>query len=456
LLLLAHPQVALAQADTQAQSRPQPTEKPTTHQQISAINRSLLLELIKLSRFNIHFHQEANRLQKWRTLSYAAEREAGTAVSFAGSLIDLKQRIRGLDNPARISRNEIKNAITTALVGNAISGTASSLELAQNTWVMLKAREHGYSPRTSLEFVKAIVKNTDTLFSQREQLVATTPPQPEQTQHLYELEARLLRRIRQQLLYEFATWSAHSRARAWRENTFYSIDALQNYTRMSASIIGLKGFGNPHLGGPAAISTLTANCAATLNPIICGIAGRSMRHYQLKKLAKEFSVNQPMLPSKSLAELKLYDKDSLSEREIKLLDEAMFLGDKSERLDITLNRESADIERLRRIAQQQTIAGPLIGFTSVASATLGTVAFYDYRFDRVTTNKLLFAGRISGMTGQAYALIQTPYTIVSGIIKKRQLEQKGEATPQLLAARLKNLDHLEELVKSTFPEATIH
>jgi hypothetical protein len=183
--------------------------------------------------------------------------------------------VRGLDNPSRISRNALRNIVTTTLVGSAIGGSASGLELAQNTWVMLTARKHGYSPNASLAFVKEIVGTTNTLFEERERLANAEPIQSRR--QVFALENAVLHRIRQQLLFEYQTWSCHSRGQAWRENTFYGIDALQNFTRMSAGIIALKGFSNPSLGGGAAITTLVANSAATLNPIVCGVVGRAMR-----------------------------------------------------------------------------------------------------------------------------------------------------------------------------------
>lgn len=417
-------------------------ESDSTVAKISSIDRTLLLELIKLARFNIRFRQEANRHQKWRALTYAAGREAGTAVAFAASLSDLKQRVRGLDDPSLISRNALKNVVTASLVGSAISGSASSLELAQNTWMILQAGQNGYSPKASTAFVKNIVFTTDKLFEQRERLVSVMPQDLKQ-RRIYEVESDLLEHIRQQLLFEFCSWSCHSRGQAWRENTFYSLDAMQNFTRMSAAIIGLKGFSQPGLGGAAAVTTVVANSVATVNPLVCGLVGLSMRKYQQKKLAREFARPRPILATEALAELKVKIVDRENDSEAKLLEEAVSLGDKSERLDLAINRENKDIERLRRVAQQQTIAGPIIGLTSIPGAVLGTIAFYDYRFDRVTTNKLLFAGRISALAGQSFALVQTPYTVIAGRIKNGKLKRAGILPEQMLAERLKNLDHLE-------------
>lgn len=427
-------------------------------EKVSSIDRSLLLNLIKLARFNIRFHQEANRHQPWRTLTYAGGREAGTAVSFSSSLIDLKQRVRGLDDPALISRNALKNAVTASLVGSAISGSASSLELAQNTWVMLQAGKNGYSPKASCATVKSIIDETDVLFAERERVVSTLPQALNQ-RRIYELESELLHHIRQQLLVEFRAWSCHSRGQAWRENTFYGVDALQNFTRMSAAIIGLKGFSQPSLGGAAAVTTVVANSAATLNPLLCGIVGMSMRRYQMGRLVRELPLEPPLLEAQPLLELRLKMNpkmnldlvDKSNESTAKLLEEAVSLGDKSQKLDLAIDRENQDIERLRRVAQQQTIAGPLIGLTSMPGAVLGTLAFYNYRFDRVTTNKMLFAGRISALSGQTFALVQTPFTVFTGLRKSDRLRKQGSLPAQLLEERIKNLDRLEEQILATRP-----
>src|SRR6185369_6632453 len=68
------------------------------------IDRALELELINLARFNIRFHQAANRHQWWRTYSYALAREAGTAVGLAGTLTDLVERGRGFNRPKIVSK----------------------------------------------------------------------------------------------------------------------------------------------------------------------------------------------------------------------------------------------------------------------------------------------------------------------------------------------------------------
>lgn len=407
------------------------------------VDRDLFLELVKLAKFNVHFHLEANRHQKWRSLTYPLARESGTALTFSATLIELGQLTKGLDNPARISRTELKKAVTCGITGNAISGTASALELAQNTWVMLKAKEQGYSPKRSLEFVKNIIANTDRLLEARERLAAEVVSS--ERRQVIDLESKMVRTIRQQLLFEFRTWSCHSRDQAWRENTFYTLDSMQNYTRMSAAIMAMKTFGNPEIGRYAVVTALVANSAATLNPIISNLAGVVIRKHQERKLKTIFPCDRPELPSGELAAMqeKLSTEEHQKEHNVDhsaWLRKVAELNQRSEKVNVQLDRETKEIERYRQIAQQQTVSGPLIGLTGVASATIANVAVYGYPRDIDTVNKLGFAGRITQGTGQAYALINTPYTIIRGMIRNRDLRRRGELPTQLLQERLERLN----------------
>ncbi|MBY0358314.1 MAG: hypothetical protein K2W82_09965 [Candidatus Obscuribacterales bacterium] len=412
----------------------------TLTERVAATDRAIFIELVKMAKFNLHFHLEANRHQKWRGLSYPIGREAGTSLTFAATLIDLKQQARGLNNPANISRNELKNALVCGITGNALSGSASSLELAQNTWIMLKEREKGHSPKRSLTFIKNIVAETDRLLEIRAQLEKEEPSL--ERRKIIDLETKLIQRIRQQLLFEFGTWSCHSRDQAWRENTFYSLDALQNFLRMSAGVMALKAFEQPHLARSSVIFALVSNSLATVNPIVRNYAGIAIRKHQRRKLAKEIQFERPSMTSTELDDL----QQQLSlETNQDWLRKVSILNARTEKLDAALDRETKDINRYRQIAQQQSISGPLIGLTGVASSTLATVAVYGYPHDPTTAIRLGFAGRITQGTGQAYALINTPYTIIKGMIRSHRLSKRGELPSQILQERLKRLDDLSRL-----------
>jgi len=108
-------------------------------ERIFAIDKELMLELLDLARFNTRFQQEVNRHQPWRLYLYPAMQETGTSLSLSNTLIDLKERARGLTNLKNISTDAQKSGLRLAITGSAINGTSSALELAQNAWVMYPA-----------------------------------------------------------------------------------------------------------------------------------------------------------------------------------------------------------------------------------------------------------------------------------------------------------------------------
>lgn len=419
-------------------------------QRIMEIDRELLMELIGLSRFNLRFFEEANHHQKWRSWSYPLAREAGTAASFANSMVDITVRGGNFSDPSQISRSAQRKGLICAVVGNAVSGTSSSLELLQNGWVMEHARKHGYSPQKSLEFVKGSFQRTEKLLSERDALVAAETSDKRLKVRQY--ESLLFRRIRDQLVFEFRRWSINSRELAWRENTFFAIDAAQNFTNMTSSILSMQSFQSPNKSGSAALVALAASSAATINPLFRNLVGVCVRKYQRNKLAKELPIKRPEMPSGlSLAELK--DLQQTSEvTDAKRLEEALFLSENSEQLDAVIDRAAKSIERGRQVAQQQSISGPLIGSTSVVRSILATTAYYEYRDDKTTANKLSFAGRVSQASGQAYALFDTPYTYFKEVARKRRMEKSGRSLRQILEKRKQFLEKLEQQLSLSKPD----
>lgn len=424
----------------------------THYKSIVAVDKDMYLELIKLSRFNVRFHLEANAHQKWRSLTYPLGRESGTAVSMAGTLVDLNQQAKNLNHPRGISRSAIKDGIACNITGSALSGCSSGLELAQNSWVMWQARKQGFSPRDSVDFVKKILKDTDVLLEERERLTAMETDVPRRRVH--ELETALIRRIRQQLLFEFRTWSCHSRDQAWRENTFFAIDSAQSFLRMTASILARKSLEDPDFASGSIVCALISNSTATINPIFRNLVGHAVRKHQAKKLAKEFPAERPLMPSgMSLDELKeLQAKHAGHKEHEELLTAALLLSERSEKIDLNLDRETKEVERYRQIAQQQSVSGPLIGLSGLTSSITSAVAFFGYKDEPNKAIKIGFPGRITAVTGQAYAILYTPYTVFSGMRRNRRLRERGQLPAQILDERLKNLDRFEAQVRSLQPE----
>jgi hypothetical protein len=414
---------------------------------MAEIDQKLLLEYLEIERFNIHFQQTTNRHQWWRLWLYPIAQESGTAASFSNTLVGLSQRARGLSNPILISIPSLKRGISANIVGKSINGTSSAFELTQNTLVMWHAKKLGFSPGRSVSFLKVSLGQVDELLAEREAIVKNRPAG--RNRDVRELEGRLLKQIRDQMVFEFYRWSVHSRETAWKENSFYAIDSLQNFTATTGSILALKGFTTPSARGVAVLTTLAANSMAALNPIIRTQIGIYVRKYQRSQLAKDFPRVRPQLTKTLMPGWT--DLDSLraeNENEGRSLREAVLLSQGSEKLDENLSRQVNTIQKLRRVAIQQEISGPLIGLTGVSRSVIETVAHFGYGSDRVTVTRLNFAGAFPQAAGQSYSLLNTPITQIAGLMHYRRLVERQESPEQILQARLSRLDKFQEQLQT--------
>jgi hypothetical protein len=419
--------------------------------ELTELDRNILLELIKLSRFNASFRLEANYHWAGRSIVYPLAQECGTAAIFSNNIVDLSQRARGLDDPGLISIPSRKRGLESAITGAAVNGTSSAAELAQNAFVAWQARQHGFSPGRSITFVRTSLKTLDDLLSKREGMLGAY--ENGDSNSVTALEGRLLRHVRNQLLFEFKTWSVASRETEWRENTFYSIDTARNFTSMSASILSLAGFSDKNLRGNAAITSLTANSLATLNPLIRDLAAVLMQKHQERKLAKLFPQDRP----RTIDQLR-HDWNDLEDlmsaatkdpTDKRFVSEIAFLIKSSQVLDESLASEETRIQRLRRVAAQQAIAGPIIGLAGLARSICNTVSYFGYRSNSLVVNRINFAGQISQTTGQAYSLIATPKAAISHAIYRQRLARTGKLPSQILKARLARLDGIETQIRNT-------
>ncbi len=120
-------------------------------------------------------------------------------------------------------------------------------------------------------------------------------------------------------------------------------------------------------------------------------------------------------------------------------------------LDNMLDAETTRIQKLRRVAAQQAISGPLIGLAALSRSILSAVAHYDYPKQAKVRNQLNFAGAIPQVVGQGYSLINTPTAAIMNARYKKKLAKRGELPEQMLKKRLKSLDALEIQLKAVHP-----
>ena len=421
-----------------------------TRKKLRALDTQIILGLIDLAKFNIKLRQKANVRWPHRNLLYPLEQEAGNALQFTNTTIDLEERAGALDNPSRINNSVRKQGLTCSLTGNAIGAGSSALELAQNGIVCLQATRQGLAPSKSLNTVDLKLNDLDAAMLERDNIVLDLPEG--KSKDLRELESLLLSRMRFQLVRQYKRWSADSRARMWRENVFYALDTTQRFVNMSGDIVAFRAFTKSELSGPSSILGLVSSSIATVNPIARTLVGKCIRKYEHRRVSrrlKEPRVDRvkQLLEDRGSKEdiMKLARTKGSTERHIEELE---LLIDSAIKTDAMIDKQAIEIERLERVATQQAVSGPAIGLLSLSQKILGVVSFYGYRNDPLTSNRIRFAGRIPQMVGQGYSLVETPRTQIAGYIKNARLRRKGELPSQELNNRLIELDKIENQVKN--------
>lgn len=410
---------------------------------------AILLELIKLARFNIQFNQQSNVRWKWRSLLYPLVQEAGTACSLANALVDFNERAGALNNPELISDSARKCGIKSAVVGSVLGGTSSAAELAQNSLVCAISSKSGFSPKDSLARVCSSRDFIDQSLVKRQKLIdeLSNP----KVKEIRQLESLIFMRIRNQLLRQFKRWSASSRSRMWRENTFYVLDVTQEILTFSSNLVSLQAFNNSQLGGRAAILGLVGKSISTVNPLVRTLVGKAVNHHQTTKLTKalvEPRVERAETLMAPWGEIeKILDAATKAGSTDRQIEQLGILTTDSLLMDNLMDKETRQLEKLQRVATQQAISGPAIGSLSLTQQILGTVAFYGYKNDSLTSNRIRFAGRIPQIAGLSYSLINTPTTQILGVLKNEKLKKQGKLPSQDLKTRLDHLDQLEATVR---------
>src|SRR5271156_1895390 len=87
------------------------------------LDKKIVLDFIEIIRFNAHFHEEANRQWWWRDWLYPIEKEAASGLTFANSIVAIKQRASGMENTDLVSKTALRKGYDCDITGHAIGGS---------------------------------------------------------------------------------------------------------------------------------------------------------------------------------------------------------------------------------------------------------------------------------------------------------------------------------------------
>ena len=421
--------------------------------QIRTHDRRIFLELVKLAEFNVLYQQTVNHRARWRDVFYPLGQEAAYACYLGYSLTDISQRSRGWNDPGIISPTTTKRALSAAAVGALLGSTSSVVELTANGVEAVRAKQRGFSVRESVDFVQSTVNRVDDMLATRHALMQEVEFTGTRRE-LLELKEELLKYETDRLVFEFKRWSAHSRGYFWYSNAFYLINATVNMGRFSAVQLGLKSFTNPRCSGATGPVLIASACLAGVGPIASSTVGNCVQRYQKRLLSKKLPISPFLSDSEARQKFErlaqLLASNETNNQQGQLASELIRLRKEKIGLDTLIVHEDRKIERLRRVAGQQTITAPMISSLGVGSGILNTIGYYGYRQQPLINNKLGFAASATIIPAETVALIATPAAAMAAYRYERNLKRKGEHPEQLLSTRLEDLKTLEKLVSDAW------
>lgn len=423
----------------------------SAHVELRELDRKIMFQGIDLAKFNLHYRLGVNRQYSGRSLLYPLVQEAASGCSFAGTVADLGERASHLTNPGALNKPLLKRTTEASLVGQALKGVSFSAELAQRLRLDMQASKQGFSPQSAAETVRLKVNKLDDLLDERERFVEK---ENSVDRARLELEGRIFKHLRNQLVYQFRLFSCSSREQEWQENCFYILAGAQNYTLMSASIGSIQAFQKPQLTRGVAAANITAGSVGVMAPIVRTFAGKAVSFYWGRKLSRMIPIDRKVPRNLKQLQADWKDLDAyLNADDSRGKSDAKILGldgllENTKHADSHLHKEEMLIAHMHRIAQEQSISGPLIEMATLARYICQEVAYCGYRSDPIVANRINLAGRISQASGQAYGLVITPYTAIRGAILRQHLRARGELPAQIYLRQLKELDDMEESLRT--------
>lgn len=417
--------------------------------QIRKLDRQILLELIKLAQYNVHYENTVNHYAWWRAVGYPLAQEADYACLLGYTLSDMNQRSRGWNNPRLISSSAIKRGLSTATVGTLVGAASSVGQLAASGLETARANKSGCSVRKSISVVQASVRQVDEMLAVRSRLMSEAKSTGSQRE-LLELKEQLLEYERDRLTFEFERWSSHSRGYAWYKNTFYAINATVNLARFSAIVLGFKSFTQPKCSGATGPVLISAAVLAGIGPVSSTIAGNLMNRYQMRCLTRELPAHTLLTDEQAKRKFdrlaQLLELTATNQESGQLAADLVRLREEKVGLDTLIFGEEKNIQRFRRVAGQLNYVVPELAALGVSSGVLSTVAYHGYRRQPLIANRLNFAGDVAIVPAEAVALVATPAVAVMSYAYERNLKKKGEHPDQLASKRQQDLNTLETII----------
>lgn len=430
--------------------------------EIDQLTKAILLKEIELQRYNLHYTIEVAKQGRWKGWRYAGLQEINSGLNLSGSIISVVNRGSNIHRAQGVKLHPQLAANYIPMIGSIIGTGAAAGEFAINQYHDLIARKHGYSPAAAIKHVQSLKDEINALIAKRDALIKIEASDPNLIAHVEvdEAEGKILVDVRDQALQEFERFHVGARKLLAFQQAQYFFDMA----KYSTSAIG-SNFAYLSLhrkarvwNGRAGVMFIISGQLTMWGPIASRVFAKGVGELTKKRV-------RPVVEDAEQARIATLQEDVASlDRLIKrgtpqnipivsATDrQAHYIAhDKafSSELDAAEKKNAA----AKLTATQNIGAGIIVGGAKTASGVLFVVPGFDKNYNSKTvragrvTNDLLFTAAVVSIPSTSFAMLDTLRIQVRGELNRQKAKKAGALPGQIVAARLKDLDSMEQRLK---------
>jgi hypothetical protein len=428
---------------------------------VDDLTRQILLKIIELERFNLHYTLEVARQGRWKAWRYGGLQEVNASMGLAGAIVGVAERGSHIHSPQHVHNELQEVACYVPMIGSIIGATAAAMEFGINEYHDIQAANKGFSPSKAVAHVSGLNNDINKLLAERDALTAVEAAAPSFAGHVAidQAEGRVLHDLRDEALQEFERFHigarkllAFQQCQYLFDLTKYSVNAL-GYEYAYESLHRHRRYFNLRAG----VCWDVAGPLYMTGPIISRVFAKGVGELHRKRLRPTTQEAEAMKVEQLVADHAALDHliSAATVSDAKPAVERAELYGSHEK---TFQDEIRGVEKNRaksKLSATQNIGGGLfVGSLKLAQGILFTIPGGDHKYnvktfqaDRVT-NTDLFVGSVISIPAGVYSIADTLRIQIRGEIDRHRLAKAGMLPRQLMEARLAQLDHMEARLKA--------
>jgi hypothetical protein len=436
------------------------------------LTRQIMLKLVELERFNLHYKQEVAKQGRWKGWRYAGWQEVNGGLNLAGGIISVGERgshlrANGGHVAGSIHTSVQENSNILGLAGSSVGALAALGELGINEYHDLEARHHGFGPGAARDHVNSLRVDMDRMLAERTANIAVERSAPNLQGHatVDDAEGKILTDLRDQSLLEFERFHIGARRLLAFQQSQYFFDFAKYTTNAIGFEFAFLALHKHHRHWNSRAGTLfdVSGAIYMFGPLVSRYIGKAVaeghkRYIRGAVQEAEASKVDDLVRDKAHLD-NLCAAAQTTEDASSAITRANIYGDQSKVFQDELQSSSKERNKAKLTATQNIGAGLFVGSCKLASGVLFNVVGGNQNYRSTTnragrvTNANLFTGSVINLPATAFSMLDTLRIQVQGEVNRKKLLDVGMYPPQLIHARLAQLDDIERRLGVT-PTAT--